>query len=213
MFSAAATCVIMMQVTGQRRAGGNHGGRRMHRVGTWLLAPVFAARQQRAVTCAGEGKARGEAGKWGCDHGGSSSHSSACGCGWWWCVLQLFRAPRGRIQPLSQMGQDLQAHDRKWLEGLPRRQGTRSLETITETISFRNGNRTRALWKSTRVLLPSLAVSRRAEDVLGTHQTRRRCPLLLERGGLSASLPVILWFPSVPLLPLFPTSASSGGSL
>ena len=32
-----------------------------------------------------------------------------------WCVLQLFRAPRGRIQPLSQMGQDLQAHDRKWL--------------------------------------------------------------------------------------------------
>ena len=117
MFSAAATCVIMMQVTGQRRAGGNHGGRRMHRVGTWLLAPVFAARQQRAVTCAGEGKARGEAGKWGCDHGGSSSHSSACGCGWWWCVLQLFRAPRGRIQPLSQMGQDLQARDRKWLEG------------------------------------------------------------------------------------------------
>ena len=29
-----------------------------------------------------------------------------------------FRAPRGRIQPLSQMGQDFQAHDRKWLEGL-----------------------------------------------------------------------------------------------
>ena len=25
---------------------------------------------------------------------------------WWWCVLQLFRAPRGRIQPLSQMGQE-----------------------------------------------------------------------------------------------------------
>ena len=24
-----------------------------------------------------------------------------------WCVLQLFRAPRGRIQPLSQTGQDL----------------------------------------------------------------------------------------------------------
>ena len=38
-----------------------------------------------------------------------------------WCVLQLFRAPRGRIQPLSQMGQDLQARDRKWLEGLPRK--------------------------------------------------------------------------------------------
>ena len=75
-----------------------------------------------------------------------------------WCVLQLFRAPRGRIQPLSQMGQDLQAHDRKWLEGLPRKQGTRSLETITETNSFRNGNRTRDLWKSTRVLLHSLAV-------------------------------------------------------
>ena len=36
-----------------------------------------------------------------------------------WCVLQLFRAPRGRIQPLSQMGQDLQAHDRKWLEPDP----------------------------------------------------------------------------------------------
>ena len=53
----------------------------------------------------------------------------------WWCVLQLCRAPRGRIQPLSQMGQDLQAHDRKWLEGLPRKQGTRSLETITETNS------------------------------------------------------------------------------
>ena len=32
------------------------------------------------------------------------------------CVLQLFRALRGRIHPLSQMGQDLQAHDRKWLE-------------------------------------------------------------------------------------------------
>ena len=76
----------------------------------------------------------------------------------WWCVLQLFRAPRGRIQPLSQMGQDLQSHDRKWLEGLPRKQGTRSLETMTETNSFRNGNRTRDLWKSTRVLLPSLAV-------------------------------------------------------
>ena len=75
--------------------------------------------------------------------------------GKWWCVLQLFRAPRGRIQPLSQMRQDVQAHDRKWLEGLPRKQGPRSLETITETISFRNGNRTRALWKSTRVLLPS----------------------------------------------------------
>ena len=74
----------------------------------------------------------------------------------WWCVLQLFRAPRGRIRPLSQMGQDLQAHDRKWLEGLPRKQGTRSLETITETGSVRNGNRTRDLWKSTRVLLPSL---------------------------------------------------------
>ena len=74
-----------------------------------------------------------------------------------WCVLQLFRAPRGRIQPPSQMGQDLQAHDREWLEGLPRKQGTRSLETITETGSFRNGNRTRDLWKSTRVLLPSLA--------------------------------------------------------
>ena len=54
------------------------------------------------------------------------------------------------------MGQDLQAHDRKWLEGFPRKQGTRSLETITETGSFRNGNRTRDLWKSTRVLLPSL---------------------------------------------------------
>ena len=54
------------------------------------------------------------------------------------------------------MGQDLQAHDRKWLEGLPRKQGTRSLETITETGSFRNGNRD--LWKSTRVPLPSLAV-------------------------------------------------------
>ena len=76
----------------------------------------------------------------------------------WWCVLQLFRAPRGRIQPLSQMGQDLQAHDRKWLEGPPRKQGSRSLETITETRSFRNGNQTRDLWKSTRVLLPSLAV-------------------------------------------------------
>ena len=76
----------------------------------------------------------------------------------WWCVLQLFRAPRGRIQPLSQMGQDLQAHVRKWLEGLPRKQGTQSLETITETGTFRNGNRTRDLWKSTRVLLPSPAV-------------------------------------------------------
>ena len=43
-------------------------------------------------------------------------------------VLQLFRAPRGRIQPLSQMGQDLQAHDRKWLEGLLHKQGTRSLD-------------------------------------------------------------------------------------
>ena len=75
-----------------------------------------------------------------------------------WCVLQLFRAPRGRIQPLSQVGQDLQAHDRKWLEGLPRKQGTRSLETITETNSSRNGNRTHDLLKSTRVLLPSLAV-------------------------------------------------------
>ena len=75
-----------------------------------------------------------------------------------WCVFQLFRAPRGRIQPLSQMGKDLQAHDRKWLEGLPRKQGTRSLETMTETNSFRSGNRTRDLWKSTRVLLPSLAV-------------------------------------------------------
>ena len=32
-----------------------------------------------------------------------------------WCVLQLLRVPRGRIQPLPQMGQDLQAHDRKWL--------------------------------------------------------------------------------------------------
>ena len=74
-----------------------------------------------------------------------------------WCVLQLFRAPRGRIQPLSQMGQDLHAHDRKWLEGLPRKQGTRSLETMTETNSFRNGSRTRDLWKSTRVRLPSLA--------------------------------------------------------
>ena len=63
------------------------------------------------------------------------------------------------------MGQDLQAHDRKWLEGLARKQGTRSLETITETISFRNGNRTRDLWKSTRIPLPSLAVQRRAEDV------------------------------------------------
>ena len=62
-----------------------------------------------------------------------------------WCVLQLFRAPRGRIQPLSQMGQDLQAHDRKWLEGLPRKQGTRSLGTITETRSFHNGIRTRNL--------------------------------------------------------------------
>ena len=30
------------------------------------------------------------------------------------------------------MGQDLQAHDRKWLEGLLEgKQGTRSLETIT----------------------------------------------------------------------------------
>ena len=57
----------------------------------------------------------------------------------WWCVLQLFRAPRGRIQPLSQMGQDLQAHDRKWLEGLTREQGTRSLEPITETGMFRTG--------------------------------------------------------------------------
>ena len=75
-----------------------------------------------------------------------------------WCVLQLFRAPRGRIQPLSQMGQDLQVHDRKWLEGLPRKQGTLSLETITETNSFRNGNRTHGLWKSTRVLLHLLAV-------------------------------------------------------
>ena len=75
-----------------------------------------------------------------------------------WCVLQLFRAPRGRLQPLSQMGQDLQAHDRKWLEGLPRKQGTRSLETITEPNSSRNGNRTRDLLKSTRVLLHSLAV-------------------------------------------------------
>ena len=28
------------------------------------------------------------------------------------------------MQPLSQMGQDLQAHDRKWLKGLPRKQGT-----------------------------------------------------------------------------------------
>ena len=72
-----------------------------------------------------------------------------------WCVLQLFSAPQGRIQPLPQMGQDLQAHDRQWLEGLPRKQGTRSLETVTESRSFRNGNRARDLWKSTRVLLPS----------------------------------------------------------
>ena len=57
-------------------------------------------------------------------------------------MLQLFRALRGRIQPLSPTGQDLQAHDRKWLEGLPREQGTRSVGTITETNSFRNGNRT-----------------------------------------------------------------------
>ena len=64
-----------------------------------------------------------------------------------WCVLQLFRAPRGRIQPLSQMDQDLQAHDRKWLEGLPGKQGARSLETITETNSFRSGNQTQDLWK------------------------------------------------------------------
>ena len=42
---------------------------------------------------------------------------------------------------------------------------------------------------------------------------RPGCPPLLERGGLSASLPVFLWFPSVPLLPLFPPSASSGGLL
>ena len=81
-----------------------------------------------------------------------------------WCVLQLFRAPQGRIQPLSQMGQDLQADDRKWLVGFPRKQGIRSLETITETTSFRNGSRIRDLWKSTRALLPSLAVSRRAEQ-------------------------------------------------
>ena len=75
-----------------------------------------------------------------------------------WCVLQLFRAPRGRIQLLSQMGPDLQARGRKWLESLPRKQGTRSLETITETNSFHNGNRTRYLWKSTRALLHSRAV-------------------------------------------------------
>ena len=68
-------------------------------------------------------------------------------------MLQLFRAPRGRIQPLSQMGQDLQVHDRKLLEGLPRKQGTRSLETMTKTNAFRNGKRTRDFWKSTRVLL------------------------------------------------------------
>ena len=55
------------------------------------------------------------------------------------------------------MGQDLQAHDRKWLEGLPHKQGNRRLETIPETNSFRNENRTRDLWKSTKVLLPSLA--------------------------------------------------------
>ena len=30
-----------------------------------------------------------------------------------WCVLQLFRAPRGRIQPLSQMGQAVQCK-RAW---------------------------------------------------------------------------------------------------
>ena len=44
-------------------------------------------------------------------------------------------------------------------------------------------------------------------------QERTVLVTLLERGGLSASLPVFLWFPSVPLLPLFPPSASSGGSL
>ena len=32
---------------------------------------------------------------------------------WQWCVLQLFRAPRGRIQPPSQMSQELQAHHRR----------------------------------------------------------------------------------------------------
>ena len=40
-------------------------------------------------------------------HDGGSVSVTVC----LWCVLQLFRAPRGRIQPLSQMGQDLQAHD------------------------------------------------------------------------------------------------------
>lgn len=33
------------------------------------------------------------------------------------CVLQLFEAPRRRIHPPPAMGQDLQTHDRKWLEG------------------------------------------------------------------------------------------------
>ena len=36
------------------------------------------------------------------------------------------------------MGQDLQAHDQKWLKGLPRKWGTRSLENITETNSSRS---------------------------------------------------------------------------
>ena len=41
----------------------------------------------------------------------------------------------------------------------------------------------------------------------------RGWPPLIERGGLPASLPVFLWFPSVTFLPLFSPSASYGGSL
>lgn len=77
MFSAAATCVIMMQVTGQRRESGDHRGWGLRSVATVWLALACAAPQRVQA----RGKVRGAAGKWGCDHGGTSSHGSTWGCG------------------------------------------------------------------------------------------------------------------------------------
>ena len=45
-----------------------------------------------------------------------------------WYEVQLFRAPRGRVQPLSPRDrQDEQAPDRKWLVGLPCKQWGRKV--------------------------------------------------------------------------------------
>lgn len=65
MFSAAATCVIMMQVTGQRRESGDHRCWGLRSVVTVWLALACAARKQHALTCAGEGQGQGSSGEMG----------------------------------------------------------------------------------------------------------------------------------------------------